>query len=124
MTALQSVATGASAVTGTPDLYDSHTTERPAKRLKTKAMGDEPIEHQDAVPAHPLEVKPQGNAYAVDSGKSLRHSLGHFEALPDELLVHFLEYLGPRELLTLGGACKFLYAFCKADDLWRPLFVE
>jgi len=120
MTAIHSVV----ASTGTSDLYDSTHTERPSKKIKLNSMGNGPIEHQDTVPSHPLGVKPQGNAYAVGSGASLRHSLGLFENLPDELLAHFLEYLGSEQLLTLGATCKSLYAFCKADDLWRVLFVE
>lgn len=115
---------GVATVNRISTLCDRHDTERPVKKVKTSVASYDSIEHEDTVPSHPLGVKPQGNSYAVGSAPSLRHNLGHFQVLPDEILTHFLDYLGARELLALGGTCKSLYAFCKADDLWRPLFVE
>lgn len=34
-----------------------------------------------------------------------------------------LEMLEARELVRLGGTCRFFYAFTRAEELWRGLFV-
>lgn len=77
----------------------------------------------DSIPIHPLGVKPSGNEYFA-SGPTARQSLGTFGRLPDEMILHFLEYLNPHSLSTLGTTCRFLYAFCHLDELWKPLFLE
>jgi hypothetical protein len=40
------------------------------------------------------------------------------------MLVHLLEYLDERSLRTLGYTCRFLFAICGSDDLWKSLFLE
>ncbi|KAF2099624.1 putative F-box and JmjC domain protein [Rhizodiscina lignyota] len=75
-----------------------------------------------AIPRHPLGVKPSGNAYT--STVNLKDHAGAFAVLPDELLISFLEYLHVPELLRLGTACKALYAFTSAEELWRAAFLE
>ena len=75
-----------------------------------------------AIPPHPLGVKPAGNAYT--SSANLKDHAGAFAALPDELLMGFLECLHPFELIQLGATCKALYAFTSAEELWRSAFVE
>lgn len=75
------------------------------------------------IPTHPLGVKPLGNQYFA-SGPIARQSLGNLGLLPDEMLLQFLEYLDPHSLSTLGTTCRFLYAFCHSDELWKPLFLE
>lgn len=84
---------------------------------------DTPLEESSlSIPHHPLGVKPLGNKYtATSDGKK---SVGYFQILPDEILAIFLEYLEAPELLLLGSACKFLYAFCRSDDIWKALFIE
>lgn len=75
-----------------------------------------------AVPLHPLEIKPAGNAYtAVENIKS---AAGLFSTLADELIIHMLEFLPDRSLLQLRATCKTLYAFCSFDDLWKNLCIE
>jgi hypothetical protein len=75
------------------------------------------------IPLHPLGVKPAGNQYSATTNS--RQALGlSFQAWPDEIIALFLDYLEPKELVRLGATCKFLYAFCRADDLWKNLFIE
>ena len=75
-----------------------------------------------AVPSHPLKVKPAGNAYG--SVENIKSAAGLFYRLPDELIVHILEYLGPTSLLQLGCTCKAMFAFSRLEEVWKTLFVE
>lgn len=75
-----------------------------------------------SIPLHPSGVRPSGNQYTAQSNAKQR--VGSFQILPDEILAIFLEYLESQELLLLGSACKFLYAFCRSEDLWKALFIE
>jgi hypothetical protein len=71
--------------------------------------------------AHPLGVKPGGNALTVQ-----KNSVGHmgvFGALPDETILVLLEWLDGRSLLNLGASCKTLYAYTTFDQLWKNLFI-
>jgi len=83
--------------------------------------GEESSQAQ-AIPLHPLGVKPSGNQYTANI--IARKWIGYYGIWPDEMLAIFLEYLQSQELLQLGLACKFLYAFCRSDDLWKSLFIE
>ena len=88
-----------------------------------------PYEAQDdrdpeGVPAHSLGIKPLGNAYDVGAPANIRTCAGVFAKLPDELLLHVLEYLRPGGLLKLSGTCRALHAFCAAEELWKTLAVE
>ncbi|KAH8815096.1 putative F-box and JmjC domain protein [Xylogone sp. PMI_703] len=74
-----------------------------------------------AIPSHPLGVKPSGNMYTAAT--SARHSIGNFQRLPDEILATFLEYLDANLLCLLGSTCRFLYAFCRTDDVWKQIFI-
>ncbi len=78
---------------------------------------------ESPIPPHPLGIKPLGNLYLC-SAASARASLGSVQALPDEILVQCLEFLDVPSLLRLECTCKFLFAFCRSDDLWRALFLE
>lgn len=93
---------------------------RPRKKLKLQAVKG------DGSPAtilpHPLGVKPAGNAYTASTNSKAKAGL--FAKLPDELLMHFLECLKAQELRSLSQCCKFICAFCYADELWRALFIE
>lgn len=75
-----------------------------------------------AVPPHPLEIKPAGNAYTA--AKNSKSAAGLFSNLADELIIQVLESLSGRLLLQLGATCKALYAFCMFDDLWKTLCIE
>lgn len=86
-------------------------------------LADEVLEASHSIPPHPLGVKPSGNQYsAVVISKNCIGPA--FKSWPDEILALFLEYLEPCELLLLGSTCKFLHAFCRAEDLWKTLFIE
>ncbi|KAI1096200.1 Clavaminate synthase-like protein [Rostrohypoxylon terebratum] len=77
----------------------------------------------NSIPVHPIGVKPLGNGYLA-SGPTARGSLGSMRQLPDEMILQILEYLDASSLMNLGSTCRFLYAFCQLDDLWKALFLE
>jgi hypothetical protein len=99
---------------------------RPAKRLKSEASKSEALSvadgHLATVPTHPLGVKPAGNAYT--SATDSKANAGSFSSLPDELVILLLESLKARDLCVLGATCRAMYAFSRAEELWRALFVE
>lgn len=76
-----------------------------------------------SVPTHPLGVKPLGNRY-LHAGIDARQSIGSLQTLPDEMLMLVFELLDQRSLQNLGHTCRFQYAFCHSDELWKPLFLE
>jgi hypothetical protein len=75
------------------------------------------------IPPHPLGIKPLGNKYFSTSGDA-RTLMGTLQVLPDEMLMQLLEYLDPQSLRLLGHTCKFLFACCMADDIWKTIFLE
>lgn len=75
-----------------------------------------------AVPTHPLDIKPAGNAFS--SSENLKAACGSFARLPDELISHMLEDFDADVLIRLGSTCKALYAFTRLDELWRALFIK
>ncbi|KAE8149961.1 hypothetical protein BDV25DRAFT_140281 [Aspergillus avenaceus] len=75
----------------------------------------------DAIPGHPLGVKPSGNALLAE--ENLRAAIGTFKSLPDELISMLLESLDGPSLLRIGQTCKAFYAFTRAEDLWKALFI-
>jgi hypothetical protein len=75
-----------------------------------------------AVPAHPLDIKPAGNAYTAS--ENLKSRCGTFARLPDELINHMFESFDADVLVRLGSTCKALYAFARLDELWRALFIR
>jgi hypothetical protein len=70
-----------------------------------------------------LGVKPSGNRYLSD-GPNAKANSGTWGFLPDEMLMLILEQLDATSLLSLGSSCKFLFAFCHADELWKALFLQ
>lgn len=76
----------------------------------------------EAIPSHPLGVKPSGNALLAT--QNLRGAIGAFRPLPDELILLLLESMDGPSLLRIGRTCKALYAFTRAEELWKALFVE
>lgn len=77
----------------------------------------------DSIPPHPLGLKPLGNKFLF-TGRNARESIGTWALLPDEVIMLLLEQFCPSALLTLGHTCKFFYAFCHSDELWKPLFLQ
>jgi hypothetical protein len=75
-----------------------------------------------AIPPHPLDIKPSGNAYTGSSNAKLR--IGMLAPLADETISSILELLDASSLVTAGKTCKFLYAFARLDDAWKILFLE
>ncbi|TAQ86531.1 hypothetical protein B7494_g5153 [Chlorociboria aeruginascens] len=75
-----------------------------------------------SIPHHHLGVKPSGNQYTAIG--NARHAIAHFQILPDEILAILLEHLESHSLRLLGSTCKFLYAFCRSEELWKTLFIE
>ncbi|KAJ4208998.1 hypothetical protein NW767_000907 [Fusarium falciforme] len=79
--------------------------------------------HSDSIPLHPLGLKPLGNQYLF-TGRNARRSVGAWGFLPDEVIMLVLEHFDASALLKLGHTCKFFYAFCHSDELWKPLFLQ
>ncbi|KAL2867118.1 putative F-box and JmjC domain protein [Aspergillus lucknowensis] len=76
----------------------------------------------DVIPGHPLGVKPSGNA--LFAARNLRNAIGTIGLLPDELVLILLEFFDCSDLLRLGRTCKAFYAFTRAEDLWKTLFIR
>lgn len=83
---------------------------------------EEDDETNTAIVSHPYNIRPSGNAYTAS--RDIKAFTGSFAVLPDELILHLLEYLDAIDLVRLGSSCKALYAFCRAEDLWKTLFIE
>lgn len=84
--------------------------------------------HEDSnlgspIPPHPLGIKPLGNRYFCTSGDA-RTAMGTLQVLTDEMLMQLLEYLDPQTLRLFGHTCKFLFACCMADEIWKTVFLE
>lgn len=77
---------------------------------------------RDAIPCHPLGVKPSGNALLASW--NLRSAIGNFQLLPDEVILTLLEFLDGPALLRIGRTCKAFYAFTRAEELWKALFIQ
>lgn len=86
-------------------------------------MDEQEASVESRIPSHPLGVKPLGNQY-LSSAVSARGSIGIFQILPDEVLAQLSEYFEQGSLRKLGYTCRFFFAFCHADDLWKALFLE
>lgn len=86
-------------------------------------MDEQQSSVESPIPSHPLGVKPLGNQY-LSSAVNARGSIGRLQVLPDEVLAQLFEYFGQQSLRKLGYTCRFLFAFCHADDLWKTLFLE
>lgn len=73
--------------------------------------------------AHPLGIRPSGNALTASSGDA-HDNIGRFGALPDEVILILLEWLEDVELLSLGKTCRAFFAFTTSDDLWKTLMLQ
>lgn len=87
-----------------------------------EANGHGDLPDVDAIPSHPLGVKPSGNGLLAT--QNLRPAMGAFAFLPDEMIVLLLETFDASCLKSLGATCKALYAFTRIEDLWKALFIE
>ena len=98
----------------------------PSKRVKVAAMHDdvnEDASSETEILPHPLRIKPSGNAFT--SSSNLRDtSTGLFALFPDELILQVLGYLDADELDAIGATSKGMYGFSRAEELWKPLFIE
>lgn len=77
---------------------------------------------QDAIPCHPLGVKPSGNGLIAP--RNLRSAIGIFGILPDETILTLFEFLDAASLLRVGRTCKALYAFTRSEELWKALAIR
>jgi hypothetical protein len=77
----------------------------------------------DSIPSHPLGVKPLGNLYLHD-GPNARTAIGLWNACPDEILMIILEHFDTASLRKFGSTCRFLFAFCYSEELWKTLFLQ
>lgn len=96
----------------------------PARASASKvsvAAGEDEDEVDTAIVSHPYNIRPSGNAFTAS--RDIKAYSGSFAMLPDELLLQLLEYLQAVDLIRLGSTCKALYAFCRAEDLWKTLFI-
>ncbi|OAA43208.1 F-box domain, Skp2-like protein [Metarhizium rileyi] len=89
----------------------------------TWCLSDAAVTQGDYIPTHPLGVKPLGNRF-LSNGPNAKAHCGTWGFLPDEMLMLVLEQLDAKSLVSLGSTCKFLFAFCHADELWKPLFLQ
>ena len=101
--------------------YSAYVDVQPSGGVESESLELEE-ESPNSIPHHPLGIKPLGNQYtATSNGKD---AIGPFKLLPDEVLAILLEYFDSSQLCLLGSTCKFLYAFCRSDDLWKTLFIK
>ncbi|KAI0416930.1 hypothetical protein F5X98DRAFT_342514 [Xylaria grammica] len=77
----------------------------------------------DSIPIHPMGIKPLGNLFFANTPNARRYT-GIVGQLPDEMILHLLEYLDVTSLRKLASTCRFLYAFGQLDELWKALFLE
>ena len=90
----------------------------------TAEDGLDVLVHESPIPSHPLGIKPLGNQYLSPGCGRARDCLGALQALPDEVLMTLLESLDQAALQLLGRCCKFLFAFCSSEELWKAVFLE
>lgn len=76
-----------------------------------------------SIPTHPLGVKPLGNQYLHD-GPRARGSIGSWAPLPDEIIMLLMEILDKPSLTHLGATCKFMFAVCHSEEIWKALFLR
>lgn len=101
---------------------NSHADNTSLDDYDSKAVGNA-VTSTESIPTHPLGVKPLGNQYLSDRPNARKH-IGYLKILPDEALMLLLEYLDEDRLRNLGYTSRFLYAFCRSDDLWKTLFLQ
>lgn len=107
--------------------YDNGTESQPLSHppfpIATNGTLDDDGLDSSSIPSHPLGIKPLGNKY-FSGGGDARRSMGVLQILPDEMLMQLLEYLDQRTLRLFGYTCKFLFACCVSDDIWKTIYLE
>lgn len=98
-------------------VHESHHGSCTEQRTGTSHVLDDSV----ALPAHPLSIKPYGNAYTAPQNSIA--ATGNFHCLPSEVLVSLLECLDAFSLVQLGACCKYLYAYTSSAELWKNLFI-
>lgn len=93
--------------------------ERHIKRAKTRFLASSAT----LVNAHPLGIRPSGNALLSSNSIPRTQSFGPLiGSLQDELIMTIIQELeDPKDLLALGHSCKALYGFCWTDELWKHM---
>lgn len=71
---------------------------------------------------HPLGIKPAGNGLLATD--DIKLAAGFFVRLPDELIVHILEFLQPEEILGFRRSCKAILALCLNEETWKTKYIE
>lgn len=94
-------------------------THKPVRHLSSA----NDLSQNDYIPSHPLGVKPLGNQYFF-GGPNAKASIGTWTSLPDEIVMLVLEQFDKLEVLKLGHTCKFFFAFCHSEELWKALFLQ
>ena len=100
------------------DVAGSH----PSSHAVTDEGGQHDFGLDSSVPPHPLGIKPLGNKYFA--AEDARKNMGVLQILPDEMLMQLLEYMDMPALRLLGSTCRFLFACCTSDDIWKAIFLE
>ena len=104
--------------------YSERDVDHPSKRPKYESNSI-PLSGETGntliVPSHPLGIRPLGNAYTAR--QNLKTNAGALAILPDESLLQILEFLDAPDLLRVGATCKALFAFSRAEELWKSLLI-
>lgn len=90
----------------------------PAPPLKRKRINDN---HYHLAPAHPIGVKPSGNALFAQSIRST--SLGLLDALSDEELVYIFSLLEPKDWARIQAVSHACRAFALHESHWKEAVV-
>jgi hypothetical protein len=106
----------------TPALEQTNGTANELHHVAESTSLDGIVTQGDSIPTHALGVKPLGNRY-LSKGPNAKASSGSWGVLPEEMVMLVLEQMDARSLLSLGSTCKFLFAFCHSDELWKALFL-
>ena len=80
------------------------------------------LQDDQAIPSHPLNIKPSGNAFGA--ARNAKSSAGLFARLPDEIWVLIMDQLDAFSLLRLGLLCKAFYAFSHFEDFWKTIYLR
>lgn len=76
------------------------------------------------VGAHPLGVRPLGNAWFDGAKNTRRDALGSFAGWDDTLLLSWVsDWLDTPSLVALSATSRFWYALCHTPSIWRDRFV-
>ena len=96
--------------------------EADERLMQSTAVQAEGLDLESIFQAHPLGVKPSGNA--LTSNENAATSIGGFGRLPDETILTLLEWLDSESLLQLGASCRSFFAYGTTDQLWKDLFIQ